>query len=52
MRCACLNTCKHSAGKPFWEAAGVRGKIDLRIGPAAETLDELLKARNAGNAAL
>lgn len=30
-------------GKPFWEAAGVREKIDLRIGPAVDTLDELLK---------
>lgn len=25
-------------GRPFWEKAGVASKIDLRIGPAAETL--------------
>ena len=27
-----------SIAKPFWERAGVAGKIDLRIGPALETL--------------
>lgn len=27
-----------SIGREFWEEAGVAGKIDLRIGPAAETL--------------
>lgn len=39
-----------SAGKPFWEAAGVAGKIDLRIGPAAHSLEELLQVNdlNAG----
>ena len=26
----------------YWDEAGVAGKIDLRIGPAAETLDQLL----------
>lgn len=31
-------------GIPFWEEAGVRDKIDLRIGPAAETLGEALEA--------
>jgi predicted O-methyltransferase YrrM len=30
-------------GKPFWKKAGVAKKIDLRIGPALRTLDELLK---------
>ncbi|MGH8518917.1 MAG: class I SAM-dependent methyltransferase, partial [Panacagrimonas sp.] len=30
-------------GKPFWKKAGVARKIDLRIGPALRTLDELLK---------
>ncbi len=30
-----------SIGKPFWERAGVAGKIDLRIGPAIETLSAL-----------
>jgi len=29
-------------GKPFWKKAGVEKKIDLRIGPALRTLDELL----------
>jgi predicted O-methyltransferase YrrM len=29
-------------GKPFWEQAGVAGKIDLRIGPAVATLDALI----------
>jgi len=29
-------------GKPFWEAAGVSSKIDLRLAPALETLDSLL----------
>jgi predicted O-methyltransferase YrrM len=31
-----------AVGKPFWERAGVAGKIDLRIAPAMETLDRLL----------
>ena len=31
------------AGKPYWEAAGVAGKIDLLIGPATATLDSLLQ---------
>jgi len=29
-------------GKPFWKKAGVEKKIDLRIGPAIRTLDEML----------
>ena len=29
-------------GKPFWEAAGVASKIELKIGPGAETLRGLL----------
>lgn len=29
-------------GIPYWEQAGVRERIDLRIAPAIETLDELL----------
>ena len=31
-----------SIGIPFWERAGVRERIDLRIGPALDTLDQLL----------
>ncbi len=33
------------AGKPFWEKAGVTGKIDLRIAPAVDTMEALLKVR-------
>ena len=30
-------------GVPFWERAGVAGKIDLRIAPATETLDQMIR---------
>lgn len=30
-------------GRPFWDEAGVAGRIDLRLGPALETLDGLLE---------
>jgi predicted O-methyltransferase YrrM len=30
-----------AVGKPFWKKAGVERKIDLRIGPALETLKKL-----------
>jgi caffeoyl-CoA O-methyltransferase len=33
----------------FWKRAGVEGKIDLRIGPATQTLDLLLAAGGAGH---
>ena len=35
-------------GRPFWEAAGVAHKIDLRLAPARATLDAELKAGAAG----
>jgi len=31
-------------GFPFWERAGVRDRIDLRIAPALDTLDDLIQA--------
>jgi predicted O-methyltransferase YrrM len=34
--------------EPFWAEAGVRDRIDLRIGPAADTLDAMLTAGEAG----
>ena len=37
-----------AVGKPFWEEAGVRERIDLRIGPALKTLEGLLKGGAAG----
>ena len=30
-------------GRPFWDRAGVAGKIDLRLRPAVETLDALIR---------
>jgi caffeoyl-CoA O-methyltransferase len=35
-------------GRPYWEEAGVAGRINLRIAPAMETLDALLAAEGAG----
>ena len=31
-----------AVGRPFWQAAGVAHKIDLRIQPAVQSLDELI----------
>ena len=35
-------------GKPYWQAAGVNHRIDLRIGPALQTLDARLAAGETG----
>lgn len=38
-----------SIAKPFWLKAGVAGRIDLRLAPAAETLAELLENGEGGS---
>jgi hypothetical protein len=38
-----------NVGKPFWAAAGVAAKIDLRLGPAVVTLDAELAAGAAAS---
>jgi predicted O-methyltransferase YrrM len=37
-----------AVGQPFWRKAGVADRIDLRLGPALDTLDALLAANEAG----
>jgi len=44
-----LNEHYTSLGRPFWERAGVAGKIDLVIGPALDTLDSRLARGEAGS---
>lgn len=34
--------------RPYWEEAGVAGKIDLRLAPATQTLDALLQSEGEG----
>ncbi|MEZ5666729.1 MAG: class I SAM-dependent methyltransferase [Alphaproteobacteria bacterium] len=36
-------------GRRYWEEAGVAGRIDLRLAPAAETLQALIDAGQAGS---
>lgn len=38
-----------AVGRPFWQEAGVAERIDLRIAPAAETLDALIAEGWAGS---
>ena len=38
-----------SIGKRYWSEAGVAEKIDLRLGPAVETLDALIDEGESGN---
>lgn len=40
--CCDISTEYTDVGKPHWDQAGVAAKIDLRIGPAVETLDQLI----------
>ncbi|TAN06408.1 MAG: SAM-dependent methyltransferase [Rhodanobacteraceae bacterium] len=46
---ACDTSAEYTAiGKPYWQRAGVAGKIELVIAPASETLDARLAAGAAG----
>lgn len=38
-----------AVGRPFWRQAGVEARIDLRLGPARDTLDALLADGAAGS---
>ncbi len=37
-----------AVARKHWEKAGVAGKVELRLGPAIDTLDALIKAGGAG----
>ena len=36
-------------GKPFWEEAGVADRIELRLGPASDTLSALIDEKQNGS---
>ncbi len=38
-----------AVARRYWEAAGVAHKVDLRLGPAEETLDELVRSGSEGS---
>lgn len=38
-----------NVARKYWKMAGVDGRIELRLGPAAETLEQLLKAGGASS---
>ena len=38
-----------NVARKYWKKAGVDGRIELRLGPAAETLEQLLKAGEASS---
>ena len=40
-----------SVGRPHWEKAGLTDKIDLRLGPAVDTLDAMIAAGENGQRA-
>ena len=44
-----INDDSPAVGRPFWAEAGVAHKIVLRLGPARDTLDELLKEFGPGS---
>ncbi|KAH7938553.1 hypothetical protein HPB49_025083 [Dermacentor silvarum] len=37
-----------NVGRPYWKEAGVEDKIELRLGPAVDSLDALLREGQAG----
>ncbi|MCB1725187.1 MAG: class I SAM-dependent methyltransferase [Chromatiaceae bacterium] len=46
--CCDVSTEWTAVGIPFWERAGVRERIDLRIAPAVDTLDTLIAVGGSG----